>query len=138
LFFGRISAKIRLMEMLEPERGASSTSNTNERLWAMACHLTGLVGYLGVPFGNIIAPLIIWTLKKEEFPLVDDQGKESLNAQISYSIYMLIAGVLMFVLVGFVLFPIIYVASLIFVLIAAVKANDGVRYRYPAIFRFIK
>jgi len=57
------------------------------RNWAMGCHLAVLAVYMGIPFGNILGPLIIWLVKKDEFPLVDEQGKESLNFQISMLIY---------------------------------------------------
>ena len=52
-----------------------------ERTWALFCHIGALAGFI-FPFGNIIAPLVIWLIKKEEYPLVDDQGKESVNFQI--------------------------------------------------------
>lgn len=54
----------------------------DERMWGMFCHLSALVG-LAVPFGNIIGPLIIYSKKKDEYVFVADQGKESLNFQIS-------------------------------------------------------
>lgn len=108
-----------------------------ERLWAMAAHLIAFCGHI-IPFGNIIGPLVIWVLKKDSSALVDDQGKESLNCQISVTIYLLIAGALVWVLIGFVLLPLIYLAAVVLVIVAAVKANDGERYRYPGIIRFIK
>ena len=76
----------------------SSEQNT-ERTWAAFAHLSALLGIL-IPFGNLIAPLAIWLLKKNESAFIDDQGKESLNFQISVLIYGFIAAVLVFVAIG--------------------------------------
>ena len=76
-----------------------------ERTWAMLSHLLALVGYFVIPFGNIVAPLIIYAVKKDESPFVADQARESLNLQISRWIYGLIIGflalTLSMILVGF-------------------------------------
>src|SRR4051794_35065816 len=65
---------------------APGDASKDEKMWAMLSHLTALCGYLIVPFGNIIAPLVIWLIKKDTMPLVDDQAKESLNFQITLTI----------------------------------------------------
>jgi uncharacterized Tic20 family protein len=107
------------------------------RTWAMLCHLGALAGYI-IPFGHIIAPLVIWLIKKDESPFVDDQGKESLNFQISITIYALAATLLTAIIVGFILLPAVVIFDLVMIIVAAVKANDGERYRYPLCIRFIK
>ena len=109
-------------------------------MWAMFCHLAGLAGLLPMTpvFGSVIAPLIIWQVKKNEFGFVDEQGKEALNFQISILIYALVSGLLCFVCVGFFLLPAVYIFNLIFMLVAAVKANNGEHYRYPLSIRFVK
>lgn len=106
--------------------------------WATLCHVAALTLYIGVPFGHIIAPLIIWLIKKNDFPLVDDQGKESLNFQISMTIYAIIAGLLMYVAIGFALLPILVIAHITLIIIAIVKTNKGEIYRYPFTIRIIK
>jgi uncharacterized Tic20 family protein len=125
-----------------PESGSdparSGAGRPEENTWAMACHLAALAGYVGIPFGNIVGPLIVWLIRRDTSALVDDQGKEALNAQISLTCYLVAAGLLCFVLIGFVIFPIIYLVALVLVIVAGVKANDGLRYRYPFIFRLIK
>ncbi|MDD4954589.1 MAG: DUF4870 domain-containing protein [Candidatus Omnitrophica bacterium] len=110
----------------------------DERMWAMLCHLTGLSIFIGVPFGNIIVPLIIWLIKKEEYPFVAEQGKEALNFQISMTIYSIVAGVLWLVFIGILLVPAIIIVDLIFVINAAVKANKGEGYKYPLAIKFIQ
>lgn len=109
-----------------------------ERTWAMAAHLSTLCGLIGIPFGNIIAPLVIWLIKKEEMPFVDDQAKEALNFQISVSIYAIVASPTILIFgIGFLLLGAIGVFWLICVIIAAIKANDGEQYRYPLCIRFL-
>ena len=68
---------------------------SNERTFAMLCHLSALIGFF-IPFGHIIGPLIIWLIKKDTSKLVDDQGRESLNFQISLTIYIFILTILAF------------------------------------------
>ncbi|MEY2149447.1 MULTISPECIES: DUF4870 domain-containing protein [Rhodanobacter] len=113
-----------------------------ERQWALFAHLSALLAglltghWLGV--GCFIGPLIIWLAKREGMPFVDDQAKEALNFNITVAIAALVCGLLMFVLIGFVLLPILGVLWLVCVILAAIKANEGERYRYPFALRFIK
>ena len=115
---------------------AGQMSPDDVKLFAMLCHLTALLGYL-FPFANIIIPLVIWLVKKDESPWVDFNGKESVNFQISVTIYEIIAGLSMLLLVGFVLLPAVIVFSLVVVIIASVKAYNGEPYKYPLSIRFI-
>ncbi|HPA05144.1 MAG TPA: DUF4870 domain-containing protein [Candidatus Hydrogenedentes bacterium] len=110
----------------------------DERMWGMICHLAALAGFVGIPLGNVLGPLIVWLIKREEFPLVADQGKESLNFQISMTIYGVICIPLMFVVIGFLLGLALLIADVVFIIIAAMKANEGALYRYPLTIRLIK
>ena len=110
--------------------------NKDERMWGMLCHLASFCIF--IPFGNIIGPVVVWLIKKDEFPFVDDQGKEAVNFNISMTIYGFIAGLLTMVIIGIVLIPIIAIAWLILVIMAAMKANNGEAYRYPFTIRLIK
>lgn len=86
-------------------------------------------------FTAFIGPIVIWVLKKDS-PYVDHYGREYLNFLISYFIYGLIGGILVFILIGFLVLMVLGVASLIFTIIAIVKALDGEYYRIPFIIRF--
>lgn len=108
-----------------------------ERLWGMLCHLSVFSAHF-IPLGNIIAPLIIWQIKKEDSSFIAYHGKEALNFQISIIIYISIAAILSFFLIGLPLLFGLWIFSLIIVIIAALKANDGQYYRYPLTIRFIK
>ncbi len=112
--------------------------NKDARMWAMICHLSGLAGFVIPIVGCVVGPLIIWQIKKDDFTFVNEQGKEAVNFQISMLIYGIIAGLLCFACVGVFLLPVVGVVDLVFLLIAAVKANNGFHYRYPLSIRFIK
>ena len=99
-------------------------------------HLSTFVGYF-VPPGNIIAPLVIWLIKKDENAFVAEQAKEALNFQISMTIYMLVAAVLTFVVIGFIMIPVLLVLDIVLTIMAAVEANKGRTYRYPLTIRFV-
>ncbi len=111
----------------------------DERMWAMFCHLSTLAGYvIIVPGINVIAPLIVWMIKKEEYPLVNDQGKEAINFQINILIYVIVSALLICATVGFFLLPVVVIYSLVMTIIAALKANQGEYYRYPLTIRFLR
>jgi uncharacterized Tic20 family protein len=107
------------------------------RTWDMLCHLSALAGYI-IPFGNIIGPLLVWQLKKNEYPSVDAHGKEAVNFQISVLIYFFISVLLSVVLIGIPLLIAVGLGSLVLIVIASIKANNGEAYRYPLTIRFIK
>ncbi len=108
----------------------------DDRTWALVAHLSAFTGHV-FPFAHIIAPLVVWLVKKDTSAFVDEQGKEAVNAQISVTIYALVFGVLCFVLIGIPLLVALYVANVIFVIVAAMRANDGLPYRYPLILRLV-
>ena len=116
----------------------SKEINKDARMWAMICHLAGLAGMLLPGTGNIVAPLVVWQIKKEGNPFVDEQGKEAVNFQISISMYLIISIFLCVICVGAFLVAAVLFFFFVFSLIAAVKANNGFHYRYPLIIRFIK
>ena len=104
----------------------------------MLCHLLSLTQLLGVPLGNILIPLIVWLIKRDEDPFVDLCGKESLNFQISMTLYMMIAGFLILLFVGLFMIPILMILNIVYTIIAAIKASQGTSYTYPLTIRFIK
>lgn len=119
-------------------QGESQGPTQQEKTFGMLSHLTALALFIGIPFGNILGPLVIWLIKKDELPFVDDQGKESLNFQISMLIYGAGAGILSLILIGIPLLFAIAIFDIVVVIMAAVQANSGTRYRYPLCIRFIK
>jgi uncharacterized Tic20 family protein len=122
---------------------------SEQRNWAMAAHLCGLLwavggtGFIFIPFGALVlftmlGPLIIWQTKGQAMPFVAQQAKEALNFQITIFLLALLCAVLMFVLIGFVLLWALGLADLILVIIAAIQVSDGNAYRYPCCLRLVK
>ncbi|WP_222937520.1 DUF4870 domain-containing protein [Spartinivicinus ruber] len=111
--------------------------SNEEKQWGMFCHVAVFVGYV-FPLGNILGPLIIWLMKKDEFDFVDNQGKEAINFQITMLIASVVILILCWVLIGFLLLPIFFIFNLIIPIIAIVKSSKGEAYRYPLCIRFIK
>jgi uncharacterized Tic20 family protein len=124
-------------DVTTPPPPPSGTPSAEERQWALFAHLSALIGYI-VPFGSIIGPLIIWQIKKNEMPFVDDQGKEALNFQITMFIAFVIAAATLLICIGAVLVPLVSVVDVVFCILAAVAANKGVAYRYPMTLRLVK
>ncbi|MFH1878362.1 MAG: DUF4870 domain-containing protein [Candidatus Omnitrophota bacterium] len=108
-----------------------------ENTIAMWCHLSSFCGIL-IPFGNILAPLLIWLMNREGKPMVDDQGKESLNFQISLFIYTLAGVILSLIIVGIFFLIVLTLFAVIQVIKAGISASNGDRYRYPFCIRLIK
>jgi uncharacterized Tic20 family protein len=105
--------------------------DADSKTMAMLAHLLGiLLGFLG--------PLVIWLIKKDQSPFVDDQGKEGLNFQLTCLIGYVIAGATSCFFIGLVIFPIVWLCALIFGILGAMEANKGVPYRYPFNIRMIK
>lgn len=107
-------------------------------LWGMSAHLASLAGFIGIPLGNIIGPLVVWLIKKDEMEFVDEQGKEALNFQISMTIYAIVSALTIMLFIGIILLPIVILADLILTIVAAINARDGNHYQYPLTIRFIK
>ena len=118
----------------------AAASTKEERLWAMIAHLSAFAMYFTV-IGHIIGPLIVWLAKRDGNPLVDDQGREALNFQISWTIYLIANFILFITVIGAIIaipiFFILPVFHIVCMIIAAIKANDGVAFRYPLCIRFL-
>lgn len=132
-----------------PPPPTSGSPSAEERQWALFAHLSALVGGIltsgwAGSLGCFIGPLIIWLVKKDTMPFVNDQGKEALNFNITVGIIFLALFLLTIVTLGIgalitlPLMVIVGIAWLVFTIIAAIKANSGEAYRYPLTLRLIK
>lgn len=110
----------------------------DERKWAMFCHLSALSAYIGVPFGSVLGPLVIWLLKRDESAFVDQHGREAINFHLSMALYIILATLLCVILIGFPILFVLIALSLVSVVIATVRASDGRSYRYPMTIQFMK
>lgn len=109
----------------------------NDKTMGMIAHLAAFGGYI-IPLGHIIGPLIIWLTQKESSPFAADQGRESLNFQITVTIALLLSIPLWLICIGIFVTIGIGVANLVFIIMAAIQANKGIAYRYPFAIRMIK
>ncbi len=109
----------------------------DEKQYALFIHLSIFAGFL-IPFGNIIAPVILWSLKRKESEYIDYHGKEVINFQISIMILAFISVLTMFILIGIPLIVVTLFACILLPVLGAIAANNGERYKYPFIFRFVK
>jgi hypothetical protein len=114
------------------------TIDKKPHLWGMLCHLSALLGVIGIPLGNIFGPLIIWILKRNVYPFVNEQGRESLNFQLSMTLYALAAGLLILLKMGMFFLLLVAGINFILVLIASLKAYNGEPFIYPFKIEFIK
>lgn len=120
-----------------PGQVAPGAIPQDDKTIAVLTHLSGILQ-------AIIVPLIVWILKKDTSPYLNDQAKEALNFQISILIYGFAVGAIATVTscihmgVGFFLIPLVYVFQFVMSIIAAIAANKGEYYRYPMCFRFVK
>jgi uncharacterized Tic20 family protein len=104
----------------------------------MWCHLSALAGLI-IPFGSVVGPLVVWLIKKNEIPAVDDHGRAALNFQLTVLIASLVGVAaaiffLAFFCLGVLFIPVIFaisIAGIVFSIIAAVKASEGTLYQYP-------
>ena len=123
--------------MNEPSDSAALSAQEALK-WAMGCQLVALVGILGNGIGFLLGPLVLWLLKRDVDPFVDEQGKEAVNFQLTMLLAAFVSFVLVLVLIGFVLLLIVAIMMIVFPIIAAIKVSNGEHYRYPLAIRFIK
>lgn len=117
------------------------SAEKDERMWGMLCHLAAFIGLIG--------PLVVWLIKRDQYAFVNDQGKESLNFQITVFICLAVLQVasrilfLLFVtaplalVTGLAMFA-VGVFNIIQIIMASIKANEGVAYRYPFALKLVQ
>lgn len=114
-----------------PPTGQQPLSDADARLWAMLGQLSGIIL-------SFIGPLIIMLVFGPRSAFVKKESTEALNFQITVIIGYIIGFVLTFILIGIFVLLAVAIASLIFMILAAVKNNQGIEYRYPICIRFVK
>ncbi|RYF62442.1 MAG: DUF4870 domain-containing protein [Comamonadaceae bacterium] len=116
-----------------PPPPPNSTASQEDRTLALITHLSGIV--LG-----FIVPLITWLVNKDkpDKGFLNDQAKEALNFQITLLIVYVIGTILTVILIGALINLAAWIACIILSIMAGLKANEGVAYRYPFALRLIK
>ncbi|HEY4873544.1 MAG TPA: DUF4870 domain-containing protein [Steroidobacteraceae bacterium] len=125
------------MNIAEPVTEPTGLPTQDERTWGMVAHLAALAFFI-LPFGNVLGPLVVWLAKRDHSAFVAQHAKEALNFNITFLIGALVCGVLLLFSIGILLGAVLFVFWLVMTIIAALKANEGVTYRYPFSVRFVK
>ena len=101
-----------------------------ERLLAAAIYLISF-------FTAFIGPLVICLIKKDESSYIDYHGREYMNFFISYTVYTLISGILVFLVIGLFMLWAVGIIAVVFTIVGALKAYEGKEYKIPYIFRLL-
>lgn len=123
---------------VEPIGADPEALEKESRLWGMGLHLSLLAGHTVVPIAGLIAPIVIWQLKKDELPNIDEHGKNAVNWIISQMIYVGVSAILCLVLIGIPMLIALGVVTIIFPIVAAIKASKGEVWKYPLSIAFLK
>ncbi|MGH7244963.1 MAG: DUF4870 domain-containing protein [Phycisphaerales bacterium] len=108
--------------------------------YATYTHLVPLIAHLGTPFiAPLIAAIIMWQIKKDQSPFLNDHGREATNFQISLVIYAVAVGILGVITCGFgwILSIPLIVLNIVGCVLAAKAAHRGEYYRYPMSIRVV-
>ena len=124
---------------------AGAPPTREERTWALIAHLGGPAGLLlSAGLFGFAVPLVVWLARREDSPFIGDQGKEALNFQLTLFFVHVVAWLFVLVTLGVGLlvvlpcFLVLWIGELILGVVAAVRANEGQRYRYPLTLRLIR
>jgi len=103
----------------------------------MFCHLSAYAGFI-VPFGGILGPMICWLSRKDESTWINENGKNSLNFQLSVLLYTILLIPLCFIIIGLPILGALWILKVICIAIASIKASRGEEFRYPLSIPFIQ
>ena len=104
--------------------------SSEDRTWAIITHASAFVGFF-VPLGNILGPLLVWAIKKDESQFLDENGKQAINFQITWTILFFVAALSIILVIGILLLPLVALAWFVLVVIAIIRASDDQVYDYP-------
>jgi len=116
---------------------AAGRPTQNDRTWGMLAHLSSLSGFL-LPFGNLIGPLIIWQVKKNQSAFASESAREALNFNITVLLIAAVCSMLIFVLIGFLILVSLGLYWVVLTVIAGVRASEGTAFHYPFTLRIVK
>ena len=126
------------MEVKQPPKQLLNEEHSkDERTWGMWLHLSQLANFVA-PMAGLVAPIVIWQLKKDQLPALDAHGKNAVNWLISSAIYALFGLLTFFFVVGFFILMAVAALGVVFPIIAGIKANNGEVWKYPLTISFLK
>lgn len=124
------------MYNMQPQ-GNMSLQTPDEKQMGLFLHLSQLLNLI-LPFGGVIAPIVLWQMKKDQMPALDAHGKMVVNWLISSLIYWVVSGVLAIVLIGFLGMLALVIMGIVFPIMGGIKANNGEFWEYPLTIKFLK
>jgi uncharacterized Tic20 family protein len=116
----------------------SAAPTENERTWGMLAHLSALAGVVVWLLGCVLGPLAVYLSRRDQSEFVAEHAREALNFNITVVLAAIVCMALMVVFVGFILGTALFIGWLVLTLIAAIRASEGERYRYPLSLRLVK
>jgi len=117
---------------------AADVMGMKPNTYCMLLHLSQLLNFCPTPPCGIIIPIVLWALGKDKNAQVDQHGKIVVNWIISCFIYLLVGGLSCLIFIGFVLIPVLLILMIVFPVIGAVKANEGITWVYPLSIPFFR
>lgn len=109
----------------------NTTPSSDDKIWIIFCHLSLILGI------GFLLPLVVFLVKKDEYPAVAEQAREALNFHISVYLYLFISFLLCFILIGIPLLFIVGIGSAVLSIVATIKVSEGKPYRYPLTIRLV-
>lgn len=126
------------MSEAAPSPASPAMPTESERTWGMLAHLAAFLGLVMPIIGIVAGPWFVWLAKRNESAFVGEQARESLNFNITVFFGAIICGLSALIFIGFLLGSALFIAWLALTLIAAIRASEGVHYRYPFSLRLVK
>jgi len=125
------------VNLADPVTEPTATPTPDERTWGTIAHLAALAFFIA-PLGNVLGPLVVWLVRRGHSQFVAVEAREALNFNITFLIGALVCGLLLQFSIGILFGAVWFVFWLVMTIIAALKANEGIPYRYPFTLRFVK
>ncbi len=122
-------------EPIPPADASPARPSAHDRLWSVLCHLSY---FFGIAVLSFVFPLVVYLVMRDDSPYVTYHAREALNFHLSLVLYAICCIPLCFILVGIPLLIALGVTGLVCAIVAAVKASDGIYYRYPITIRFVR
>lgn len=122
---------VEIKDLVRDENNQNKPRETETRKWLTFLHLSGL-------FILLIPPLVIWILKRDEIPGINEHAKNVMNFQISMLIYLLAGAMSVFFALGLLVLPLLGIYSTIIIIINSVRVMNGDSYKYPLSIKFMK
>jgi uncharacterized protein len=115
-----------------------SAPSSDERTWAMIAHLSAFAGMVMPWLGQVGGPLVIWLTRRDQSAFVERQAREALNFNLTVVLASFLCAAFFLIGIGILLWAALALIWFILTIVAAVRANEGIDYRYPVSLRLLR